>query len=98
MKVPRTLSALALAVAGMVTSAIAAAPSAPEAIAPVGGEFLVNSYTTGRQNKPQVALNPDGSFFVTWQSGDQDGDLGGVFGRQFTAAAQPLGDDFQINV
>ena len=42
--------------------------------APIGGEFQVNTYTTGGQLHPSVASSPDGkSFVVVWQS---DGSAG----------------------
>src|SRR5205823_125788 len=34
----------------------------------LGGEFRVNSTTAGDQNRPAVAVAPDGSFVVVWQS------------------------------
>src|SRR5262245_10969761 len=36
-----------------------------------GGEFRVNTYTTGSQEVPTVASDPDGNFVVVWAS-DQD--------------------------
>jgi hypothetical protein len=33
-----------------------------------GSEFQVNSYTTGLQNLPSVASDPDGDFIVVWHS------------------------------
>jgi len=34
------------------------------AASPVGGEFQVNTYTTGRQSTPAVAVQPTGGFVV----------------------------------
>jgi hypothetical protein len=45
---------------------------------PLGGEFRVNSYTTGNQRSPAVGLF--GSV-VVWQSDGQDGSGAGVFGQ-----------------
>ena len=36
--------------------------------APIGGEFQVNSYTLNSQYRPSVAVWPDGSFVVVWES------------------------------
>ena len=50
-----------------------------------GIEFQVNSYTTGNQVLPSVALDNDGDFVITW-SGPGTGDNGieGVFLRRYT--------------
>jgi hypothetical protein len=69
--------------------------------APVGGEFQVNSYTTGSQGLPGVAIDGDGNFVVVWQSTDyrsaQDGSQAGVFGQHFLSTGEPLGHEFQVN-
>jgi hypothetical protein len=62
---------------------------------PLGGDFQVNSYTTGNQWVPRVASRTDGSFVVVWFG--QDGSAGGVFGRRFDAAGLAEGAEFQIN-
>ena len=41
--------------------------------APVGDEFQVNTYTTGFQGTPAVAIEPQGDFVVVWES---DGSYG----------------------
>jgi len=66
--------------------------------APLGPEFQVNSYTTGAQRAPSVAMTPRGEFVVVWQSAGQDGDSLGVFGRRYDGAGAPLGAEFQANV
>ncbi len=65
--------------------------------APLGGEFQINSFTTGAQYRPAVASDASGNFVVVWQSLGQDGDLTGVFGQRFDAAGDPRGGEFQIN-
>src|SRR5262249_36138013 len=69
--------------------------------APLGAEFQVNSYTTGSQREPAVAIDGDGNFVVVWDSigyrGGQDGSQGGVFGQHFLRTGEPLGDEFQVN-
>ena len=47
---------------------------------PIGGEFLVNAYTSGGQISPVVASDSSGRFVVVWASGGQDGSGYGVFG------------------
>ena len=41
--------------------------NAAEGVAKQGGEFLINATTTRNQDKPAVALVPDGSFIITWK-------------------------------
>ena len=43
--------------------------AAASAQIPAGGEFRVNTYTTGRQYLAHPAMEPDGDFLVAW-SGD----------------------------
>ncbi|MEO8277300.1 MAG: hypothetical protein ABI639_13890, partial [Thermoanaerobaculia bacterium] len=62
---------------------------------PVGGQFQVNSYTSGSQTLPAVAAAPDGRFLVVWQGpGDSSGDA--VHGRLFPADGAP-GAEFLVN-
>lgn len=64
---------------------------------PAGGEFQVNSYTTGMQYAPAVAADGAGSFTVVWSSFEQDGADTGVFGQRFDALGAAVGDEFQVN-
>jgi hypothetical protein len=63
----------------------------------VGGEFHVNTYTTGVQFLPEVSMNPSGNFVVVWTSLGQDGDNYGVFGQRFDSTGTPQGGEFQVN-
>ena len=63
---------------------------------PVGGEFQVNSYTTGNQFAYAVACAADGRFAVSWdESGDGSGF--GVFGQRYDATGVPDGPEFLVN-
>ncbi len=69
---------------------------------PIGGEFVVNSYRTGEQVEPAVAMNENGSFVVTWSGQGEADDQGtvelvGVFARVFDAFAQPVDEQFMVN-
>jgi subtilisin family serine protease len=64
---------------------------------PVGGEFQVNTHSDGYQDNPAVAGLSGGGFVVTWESGNQDGSGDGVYGQVFDSAADPLGEEFQVN-
>jgi hypothetical protein len=66
----------------------------------VGGEFQVNSYTTGRQARPSVASDSAGNFVVVWQSiGSAGNDTSGlsVQGQRYAAGGSKIGGEFQVN-
>jgi hypothetical protein len=65
----------------------------------VGGQFLVNTYTTGQQFHASVASDAAGNFVITWESDpDQDGSGSAIIGRRYDAAGAALGGEFQVNV
>jgi hypothetical protein len=57
---------------------------------PVGGEFQVNSYTTGGQFMPSVAMDAEGNFIVTWNSYGSSGSYGGAVYSAPAAPASPM--------
>ncbi len=61
----------------------------------VGGEFLVNTTTTGLQERASVTGLEDGGFVVVWES--PDATLDGIFGQRYDAAGTVVGSEFQIN-
>ena len=63
----------------------------------VGGEFRVNTYTTGTQSFPAVAMGDSGDFAIAWMSADQDGSGFGVFAQRFAAAGTPIGGEFRVH-
>jgi hypothetical protein len=66
--------------------------------APVGPEFLVNTFTTGDQHQAKVArVNVAGDFVVVWNSVGQDGSGPGLFGQRYSAGGAPLGPEFRVN-
>jgi hypothetical protein len=65
--------------------------------APAGPEFRVNTYTTGSQDSPAVAIDDIGDFIVVWRSVGQDGDLGGIYGQLYNAVGAPQGNEFRVN-
>lgn len=65
---------------------------------PLGGEFQVNSYTTGSQHDPSVSSDDEGNFVVVWTGlWGQDGSESGVFGQRFDETGLPLGGEFPVN-
>jgi len=65
--------------------------------AAVGEPFRVNTYTTGFQRLPGVAVDADGGFVVVWQSTDQDGDRTGVYAQRYAALGVPVGEELRVN-
>jgi len=81
-----------------------------QALDPSGGEVPVNTYKTGAQAVPSVAMRPDNSFVVVWESGDkfgctgshtagscQDGSASGIYGQRFDTTGSPVGGEFAVN-
>jgi Ca2+-binding RTX toxin-like protein len=64
----------------------------------LGGEFQVNSYTTGNQTRPVASIdNSTGRFLIAWESEGQDGSLAGIYARVFDPNFQPLTPEFRVN-
>jgi len=78
--------------------AVASVPATLQAQTPLGGEFQVNTYTTGNQNSSRsaVAVAPNGSFVVVW-NGPGDGSGSGIFGQRYSSKGTPIGGEFQVN-
>ncbi|MDH3525833.1 MAG: hypothetical protein OES32_19855, partial [Acidobacteriota bacterium] len=67
---------------------------------PAGGQFQVNSYTTGGQYDPAVGPDGAGGFVVAWTSpgsGGSDTSAYSIQARRFAPDGTPLGGDFQVN-
>jgi hypothetical protein len=64
---------------------------------PLGGEFLVNGFTTGAQRSPAVAMDADGDFVIAFESYNQDGDGYGVYARQYDRFGVAQGPAFLVN-
>lgn len=65
-----------------------------------GGQFLVNSYTTGNQRNVDVAADGLGNFLISWHSvGSNGGDTSSssAQARRYTGSGAPLGVQFQVN-
>jgi hypothetical protein len=63
--------------------------------APIGGEFRVNTYTTGDQRFPSVSASAAGGFVVAWTG--PDGSLDGVFARRYDQAGNPVANDLVVS-
>jgi hypothetical protein len=69
----------------------------------VGGEFLVNQFTSFNQRSPAVAALSGGGFVVVWVSEQErfTDDTGGpsvdIYGRLYAASGAAVGNEFLIN-
>lgn len=83
-------------IAGLLATSSAASGQA----VPIGGEFGVNTYSTGKQTWPTVAVAPDGNFVVVWSSygsSGTDGSSWSVQAQRFAADGSKLGAELQAN-
>jgi hypothetical protein len=62
----------------------------------LGAPFQVNTYTTGIQEYPSVAMTPRGQFVVTWQ-GANDGSGIGIGARLYNTSGAPTTGEFVVN-
>src|SRR5207302_7510917 len=65
-----------------------------------GGQFQVNTYTTGIQEYPRVAVDVAGDFVVVWSgsgSGGTDTAGSSAHGQRFAANGGLAGGEFQLN-
>lgn len=62
-----------------------------------GGETHVNTFTTGNQTLPAVALDANGDSVVVWQSAGQDGSSTGVYGQRFHVTSAPRVQQVTVN-
>jgi Ca2+-binding RTX toxin-like protein len=65
--------------------------------APLNSLLRINTTTTNNQENPSVAIQPDGSFIVVWESQNQDGSGKGVFGQRYNSRGRQVGLEFQVN-
>ena len=68
---------------------------------PLGGQFLVNTYTTNAQEDAAVTVTPSGEFLVVWESSGSvsgnDSSLSGIYAQRLANDGSPLGDEVQVN-
>ena len=67
---------------------------------PIGSDFQINTYTSGEQKVPEVAIGPTGDFVVVWQSdGDANGDgaASSIQGQRYSSTGTQLGPQFLVN-
>lgn len=86
-------------VATIAVLVVQAAPPGFGQATPHAGQFQVNSFTTGSQYRPAIAVDAQGRMVAVWQSsGGEVGDPdGSVQGQRYSAAAVAQGTQFQVN-
>lgn len=62
-----------------------------------GLEFRVNTYTSGTQYQPSVAMSSTGEFVVVWTSVGQDLSGSAVIGQRYYSDGTALGSEFRVN-
>ena len=62
-----------------------------------GSEFRVNTTTANAQRAPEVAMDADGDFVVTWHSNGQDGSGYGIYAQRYSADGTAVAGEFQVN-
>lgn len=63
---------------------------------PAGPVFHVNVTTPGVQTAPSITPSPTG-FFVVWQSQNDVGTTGGIFGRRLAPDGTPVGPEIRLS-
>ena len=63
----------------------------------VGGETLVNTYTTQSQERPSIAVLEDGGWVVAWQSRDQDGSDLGIYLQRFDSDGEKVDGEVHVS-
>jgi len=77
---------------------LAAAAGTARAQVKAGAEARVNTYLTGRQSLPAIAVERDGDFVVAWEETyGQDGSYTGVFAQRYDRTGARRGGEFQVN-
>jgi protocatechuate 3,4-dioxygenase beta subunit len=64
----------------------------------VGQEFRVNSYRSGDQTAPSIALDGSGNFAIVWQTPAADGSgAADIAAQRFDASGSRLGGEMRVN-
>jgi hypothetical protein len=63
----------------------------------LGGEFRVNTFTTGNQGGPSVASDAAGNSVVVWEGEGQGDSDSGIFGQRYDSGGMARGSEFRVN-
>src|SRR5262245_60341075 len=81
----------------LIVPILAAAAIASAQGPPMSDEIHVNTFTTGQQRLPSIAIDGPGNFVVAWQSAYADGYGYGISARRFDPTGSPLTPEFVVN-
>ena len=62
---------------------------------PLGGEFQINTTTSGHQTEPSATMNAAGDFVVVWQSKIADDE--DIYAQRFSSDGNAIGGEFLVN-
>lgn len=62
-----------------------------------GGIERINTFTSGTQHEPAVAMDGTGRFVVAWESTGQGPSFRGIFGQRFRASGARDGGEFPVS-
>ena len=62
-----------------------------------GLEFRVNTFVSGDEIEPAVAMDSSGRFVIAWSSMGQDGSGMGVYAQRYDSAGAKIGGEFRVN-
>ena len=62
-----------------------------------GSPFRANSYLTGTQAGPDIAMDAVGNFVITWESWNQDGNEWGIYAQRYAVNGAKRGGEFLVN-
>lgn len=61
------------------------------------GDFIVNTYTAGKQYKPVGVALEDGGYLIVWGSEGGDGSGSAIYAQRYDAHSQKVGREFMVN-
>jgi hypothetical protein len=65
--------------------------------AALGSEFRVNTFTTGLQTDPSIAVDAAGNFVVAWRTFSPGGGAYDISAQRYASSGAPLGAEFRVN-
>ena len=69
----------------------------PDGTRKFAGDFLVNTFATGNQQKPEITVLESGNFVIAWESDGQDGSGLGIYGRLFDRDGAVLTPELRLS-
>ncbi len=69
-----------------------------QGVEPLGGAFVVNTFTTNAQGAPAIGMDADGNFVITWSNAAQDVSFfNGIKAQQFNRDGEKIGSEWLVN-